>query len=273
MLDRFPNGRLPVDDGNPPITGAVAVTNFPPAPPEPREARALDFDADHVDVSGSEVEIVGRPSFRPTLDRFPNGRMPVDIGQTIPPPLVPEPFPKIPTPPGAVGLRGAALKFLESIAETVTARLKARTRSGWASVAAEQGGALRTVGGHPDAQSYEWSFAAAQTNQVLWAGTPGVVWKVLMAMALTDGDCTVNVACRVGWSSSGSLPSITTNGLTPIQGVVMSAADIPPGSGVVTGDGGGVISRGQSGDSLLITCDAATGGALRVVVVMYPVPA
>lgn len=173
--------------------------------------------------------------------------------------------------PDAVELRGDSLGWLESIAESVVAKLRARGRTGWEDLAAEQGGSLRVLGGHELAQSYEWSFTSAQTNQILWAGTPGVSWRITTAKATVDGDCTANVACRVGFSSTGSLPTLTANSLTPVRGTAISEADIAPGSGIVDGVAVAPICQGNPGDSLLITCDTAPTGALRVKIVMYPV--
>ena len=238
--------------------------------PDPAESPGADAD-NPAHVTGS-VEVTNRVTVRPDLGRFANGRLPVDIGLVFPDPLAPVAAQKFPKIPSAVGLFGDALDYLKSISESVVARLRARSLAGWVDLVSEQGGPLWSIGGHPEAQSYEWSFAAAQTNAVLWIGQPGIAWKVLMAKATTDADCTVNVACRVGFSGTGSLATLTSNSLTPARGTVLSEADIPPGSGIVLGGGGGIIARGGSGESLLITCDAATGGSLRVAVVMYPVP-
>lgn len=225
-----------------------------------------DGDLMHVKVDDGSI--------RPDLSRFPNSRLPVDLGSPVIAGAVtvtnfPAAAPAT-TFPDRFDLQGDALGWLEALADSVVAKMRARTRAGWIDVAGEPGGSMYALGGHPDAQSYEWSFSASQTNQVLLAGTPGVTWKVVEAKATTSNATAVAVACRIGWSSTGSLPTLTSNSLIPVQGTAISEAGIPTGTGIVH-SWGGIVSKSAPGDSLLITCGAATSGALRIKLVMFPV--
>jgi hypothetical protein len=269
-LSRFPDGRLPVN------TGLVIPAPIPPLPfPEIPKPRSLDFERDKVDVSGSEVEVSGRVTVRPDLSKFDGGRMPVDTGLVIPPQIVPPPAPTPPRFPESFDLGEATEAMLRDLWDSMIAKMRVRTRAGWVDVAGEIGGPLFALGGHPDVRPLEWVFTTAQTNQILLAGTPGIAWRVVMAKATTKSSTSVAVDCRVGFVPAGAtaLAALSNNSLTGIPGIVISESGIAAGSGVVLGNGSAVIATSGSGDSLYITCGAATSGALRVQVSMYPVPA
>lgn len=249
----------------------VKIVDPPPPPPgidedHPSIVEQEDGDRFHVTVDKGRI--------RPDLRQFPGGRLPVDTGPVSVSGSVSVTNPTVITPtriPDSFELRGDALDFLETLTDSVVAKLRAKSRAGWTDLAAEQGGPLWGIGGHPDAESYEWVFAASQTNLAILTGAPGVAWKVTQAIGVLDGDGTTAVQFRVGFSSSGALPAIVSNSAVALRGIVMSHPDCPPGSGLVLGNGTAVIARSQPGDTLYLTCDAATGGSLRVLLTMYPV--
>ena len=128
---------------------------------------------------------------------------------------------------------------------------------------------LRVLGGRDDVESYEWVFTTAQTNVTLVGGVPGQHIRVTEAEATTDSDGTTNVHCRIFFSSTGTLPTITNNSTAGARGCILSHSDLPPGSGIIVGTGAAVIASSLAGESIVITCDAATAGALRVVLRYY----
>lgn len=133
----------------------------------------------------------------------------------------------------------------------------------------DSSGTIRTVGGRDDIESYEWVFTSAQTNVTIVPGIPGSHIRVTEAEATVDSDGTTNVHCRIFFSGSGTLPAIVNNSATGLRGCILSHSDLPPGSGIIRGTGAAVIASSLAGESIVITCDAATGGALRVVLALY----
>lgn len=107
--------------------------------------------------------------------------------------------------------------------------------------------------------SANWNFTEAQSNQVLLAATATQRIEFYGLEATCAKNNTANVSCDMGFSSTGSLPTITPNSLTPRPGIVFSHGGIAPG-------GGATASRpvvGGLGEDLLITCSAATAGDFR----------
>lgn len=171
--------------------------------------------------------------------------------------------------PRRVQLAGGTAE-IERILEDVRARLVGRVGGTVQSqglpgslldLACDRGGVLYVVPGHPDSWGREWTFAVAQTNAKVLNCPPGKRIVVTLAVAAIDGDCLVNVACRLGLGQSG-LPTATNNDLGGCEGIALSHPDIPPGAGLSVGPG--KIVEGRPGDNLYLTCDAATGGSLKL---------
>jgi hypothetical protein len=73
---------------------------------------------------------------------------------------------------------------------------------------------------------------------------------------------TVNVSCRVGFGTA-NVPTPSTTG---VSGMIMSHPGIAPGSGVVSGNGSGIIAVGGAGEEPRLTCGAATSGSFHVII-------
>lgn len=110
-----------------------------------------------------------------------------------------------------------------------------------------------------DVLSANWNFTAAQTNQVLLAPSGTQRIKVHAVEATCAANNTGNVSCDMGFSDTGSLPGTTPNSLTPRMGIAFSHGGIAPGGGAESHR----TVIGGLGESLLITCSAATGGDFR----------
>jgi len=126
------------------------------------------------------------------------------------------------------------------------------------------------IGGHMNIVRSEWVMTSAQTNLKLVTISTGTKIVVTAASCFVDADCTTNVHCRLGLATS-TLGTISNNSATAINGIVLSHPDIPPGSGVVEGNGSGIIAIGADDEDLILTCDAATGGALRIIVSYFTI--
>ena len=124
-------------------------------------------------------------------------------------------------------------------------------------------GLLYVAQGHPNIVSTEFEFTTAQTNKILVASAANTRIVVTGIDATVSNATSVNVGVRVGFSSSGSLTSPSTSG---INGIVVSHPNIAPGSGVVKGDNGGIVSIGGKAEALLLTSGVPTSGALRIVI-------
>lgn len=114
----------------------------------------------------------------------------------------------------------------------------------------------------------EWVFTAAQTNLVLETFDANHRAVVTYAQATCSNGNAGDVSLRVGFAAS-TLPTITNDSATGGTGVFMSHAGIAKGGGMVVANGGEPIATGALGDELLVTCSAATGGALRLVITFW----
>ncbi len=116
------------------------------------------------------------------------------------------------------------------------------------------------MGGHPNIVTIEAAYTAAQTDTAIVTATSSQ--KIIVTHIVFDCDNanTVNVAVRVGLGAS-TTPTTT--------GVVLTHPGVPPGSGLVHGDGSGIIGIGADAEDLRITCSVPTTGSCRVKVSYY----
>jgi len=114
----------------------------------------------------------------------------------------------------------------------------------------------------------EWVFVTAQTNvaiETLGATVRGILYG---AVATCSNSNTGDVSLRVGFAAA-TLPTISNDSVTGAVGVPVSHPGIAHGGGFVWGGGGSPICVGAVGEDLRITCSAATGGALRLVLTFW----
>ena len=127
---------------------------------------------------------------------------------------------------------------------------------------ANRAGIPFVIGGHPNIITFEAAYTAAQTDTAIVTIAGGLKIVVTEIEALCDTANTVNVACRVGFGAT-TTPTTT--------GVVLTHPGISAGSGVVRGNGGGILGVGADGEDLRITCTAPTTGSIRVLVSYYTI--
>jgi hypothetical protein len=111
----------------------------------------------------------------------------------------------------------------------------------------------------------EWSFTAAQTDFELEdvpADKSMVVWYCQVTCSNSN---TGDVSVRIGLATA-TLPSVSDNSATGGVGMVLSHGGIAPGGGAVVSNGGSPITTGAPDADLRLTCSAATGGSLRIVI-------
>lgn len=127
------------------------------------------------------------------------------------------------------------------------------------------------MGGHPNVICREILIAAAdgaQTDASI-AGTINAGTKVVITKcsAMASAANTVNTPVRVGFGAS-TLPTAATAG---VNGVVLKHANLAPGSGVVEGNGSGIIGIGADGEEVRLTCGAPTSGHLSILITFYTI--
>ena len=123
-------------------------------------------------------------------------------------------------------------------------------------------GILFVIGGHPNVVTLEAEYTAAQTNTAIVTISTGLKIVVTSVAVTADNANTVDVGFRVGFGTA-STPTTT--------GVVSSHPGLAAGSGLVIGDGSGIIGIGADNEDLRITSEVPTTGAIRVVVKYYTI--
>lgn len=114
----------------------------------------------------------------------------------------------------------------------------------------------------------EWVFVTAQTNVAIvtfGATERGILYG---AVATCSNSNTGDVSVRVGFAAA-TLPTISDDSATGSLGVPVSHPGIAHGGGFVWGGGGSPIGVGAVGEDIRITCSAATGGSLRIVLMYW----
>jgi hypothetical protein len=128
-----------------------------------------------------------------------------------------------------------------------------------------------TIGGHPNLQSAEYYTTGAQTNDnILPLISPGTKYIITSITVAASAANTVNTSVRIGFGSGG-VPTQGTSGADAVTKVVLSHPNIPAGSGIVKGNGSGIVGIGGDGEELYITCSVPTTGSLIVQVDYYTI--
>ena len=118
------------------------------------------------------------------------------------------------------------------------------------------------LGGHPNIITVRANYTAAQTDAAIITISSATKIVVTRVSALCDNANSVDVAVRIGFGISNT----PTTG-----GVVLSHPGIAPGSGVVEGNGSGILGVGEDGSDLRITSEVPTNGSLDVVVSYFTI--
>lgn len=136
---------------------------------------------------------------------------------------------------------------------------------------ANRHGILFTIGGHPNVITrcvHITDAAGAQTDASI-VGTIASGTKVAVtAIAVTvDSACTGSVHCKVGFGAT-TIPADSTTGA---NGVLVDHPGIAPGSGLVVGNGGGILGIGADGEELRLTCADPAGGNIAITFSYYTI--
>lgn len=127
---------------------------------------------------------------------------------------------------------------------------------------ANRAGVLFVMPGHPNVVTIELAFTAAQTDTAIVTIGAGLKIVVTRCSFVTSHANTVDVAVRVGFGTANT-PTTT--------GVVLTHPNVAAGSGLVEGNGGGMLGVGADNEDLRITATVPTTGSARVLVTYYTV--
>lgn len=138
---------------------------------------------------------------------------------------------------------------------------------------ANRHGILWTIGGHPNVQTkttYISDASNAQTGTSL-VGTISAGSRVVVTSISVTVDSAVTatggVAVKVGFSTTTTLPADGTG----VDAILLDHKGIAAGSGIVIGNGGGIIGIGADDAELRLTCEDPVGGGLSVTVTYYTI--
>lgn len=123
------------------------------------------------------------------------------------------------------------------------------------------------MGGHPNIQTIQANYTdadGAQTNAAIITVSSGTKIIVTHLAAICDNANTQDVQCRIGFGTANTPANDAAK-------VLLSHPGIPPGSGVVVGNGSGIIGIGADDEDLRITCEDPVGGSIDVVVGYYTI--
>ena len=116
-----------------------------------------------------------------------------------------------------------------------------------------------------NAVTKEWSFAAAQTDLSLVTVGSTQHLEVYYCQVTAANSNTGDVSVRIGAATS-TLPTVTNDSATGGGSMLLSHGAIAKGGGAVVAMGGSPVLVSAADEDLRITCSAATGGSIRVVV-------
>jgi len=127
---------------------------------------------------------------------------------------------------------------------------------------ANRAGIQFVIGGHPNVQTLRVNYTTAQTDTATVTIAGGLKIVVTAISALLDNACTVDVSVTIGF---GTATTPTT------LGVVLSHPGLVAGSGIVSGNGSGILGVGADGEDLRVTSEVPTGGSLTIVIHYYTI--
>lgn len=106
----------------------------------------------------------------------------------------------------------------------------------------------------------------AQTDTAVVTVSAGTAIVVTKASAMLDSATTATggVAVRIGFGATNT-PAVDS------AGIILAHSGIAAGSGVVEGNGSGIIGIGASNEDLRLTCEDPAGGNLDIIVTYFTI--
>jgi hypothetical protein len=157
--------------------------------------------------------------------------------------------------PVKMGMKAVALKANPT-------EVAAGDRTNWY---ADVSGVPFVLGGHPNVltQSIQVTDAdGAQTDTAIITAAANVAVVVTKVSVMADNANTGDVSVRIGFGTANT-PSVDA------AQVLLFHPGIAPGSGVVEGNGAGIIGIGASNEDVRITCEDPAGGSINAIVTYF----
>lgn len=122
------------------------------------------------------------------------------------------------------------------------------------------------IGGHPNVIRAEWTYTTAPSNDTALV-TVGAGNKIVVTMcsAFSSANMATSPGVRIGLATA----TLSAASTTAVTGMVLSHAGIAAGSGVVEGNGSGIVAVGADNEDLRIQTGTITTGTFRVLCTYY----
>lgn len=123
---------------------------------------------------------------------------------------------------------------------------------------ANRAGIPFSIGGHPNLQSAEYFTSGAITDDNILPTIAGGTKYVITSISVTCSAANVTTpSVRIGFGTA-NVPSQGATNADAVTKMVLSHPGIPAGSGIVKGNGSGIVGIGGDGEELRITCTTPT---------------
>ena len=136
---------------------------------------------------------------------------------------------------------------------------------------ANRAGVLFVIGGHPNAKTTTIRRADADNGVTDGQLGPTIASGLKIAVTRVSITCskanTVNVAVKVGFGTANVPADSTSDG----AGILVDHDGIAPGSGIVIGNGSGIIGIGADNEELRWTVDDPAGGSVIISVTYFTI--
>jgi hypothetical protein len=242
-VEAFSGETLPVSLTSTTITGTVAVT------------QSGTWDEVGINDSGNSIT-VDAPTGTPVNTQIGNGTLQAGIIDETGASAVDALAVGGGTAHDAVNSGNPLLNGYEAIAHgTNPTAVAAADRT---KAYANRAGIPFMIGGHPNIQSAEYFTSGAITDDnilpAISAGTKYVITSISVACSAANA---TTPSVRIGFGTA-SVPSQGSTNADAVTKVILSHPGIAAGSGIVKGNGGGIVGIGGDGEELRITCTTPT---------------
>jgi hypothetical protein len=168
--------------------------------------------------------------------------------------------------PVRVGLKAAALGSAAPTAADTSA-------SDWY---ANRNGVAFMIGGDPNLQFREFELSAASGFFVIATAATGSKIVVVEAGVTLAAAATANAAFRMAIASANGATGLnavlTATAQSTVEPAILRHFSMPPGAGLVRGNGAGILAVGADGASIVVSAGAPGGQRWNFWVVYYTVP-
>lgn len=116
-----------------------------------------------------------------------------------------------------------------------------------------------------DVDTQSWTFTTAKASDAILTPGSGKYVAITYVNCMCSNSNTGDVSIRLGFAVT-TLPAVVNDSLTGLVGMFYEHDGIAKGGGKESGNGAGIIARGEIDEPIRCTCSAATGGSLKIVV-------